>query len=194
MKVNFKELLGELYSDEIAGVLEPLESMLINNTNNTYIPKERFDQVNTQRKNFESELEKIRLAKLTDEEKAAEANAKMLEANKALQSELNLAKISKLFADSGIKEYESILKGVVTDDFEKSEALANSILTTMKLNVDERDKEIEKLKVGGTPKPDGIGGSGADQIRTNYTYTELAELKAKDPAKYEQIITIKDKK
>lgn len=191
MKVNFKELLGEKYTDEIASVLEPLESSLINNSGGQFIPKARFDQVNESKKLAELELEKLKNANLSDEEKRARDLEVMLNENKAIKSELNAAKIGKLFADSGIKNYDSIVKNITSEDFEKSEALAIGLIDTFKNNLGERDKEIERLKLTGTPKPDGAGTP--DPIKTDYTYTELAEIKSKDEAKYKQIMAIRKK-
>lgn len=188
MKVNFKELLGELYTDEIANVLDPVESKLVDITKGGYIPKDRFDTVNEAKKVAEAELEKVKLNSLTEEDRIAKISADKEQELATLKTELNYNKLGKLFADSGIKGYEDILKNVVNEDFEKSEILANSILGTLQANVSDRDKEIEKLKISITPKPVKEDTGGGGKVKENYSFTELAELKVTDPQKYDEVI------
>lgn len=183
--VDFKVLLGDKYTDELASVLEGISGQLLPN-DGSYIPKTRFDQVNTNLKKAQDELEAIRLSKLSDEEKNAElirnAEAKV----KEYTIKSNKLEVEKVFVNSGIKDYETYIDSIVGDNLENSLAVAKNIAKTVTDSLAEKNAEIEKLKLQGTPQPQGNGGNPQGGEKLNYT--QLAELKATNPAAYEAYV------
>lgn len=183
--MNFKELLGEKYTDEIASVLEGIKDKLLIN-DGTYIPKTRFDQVNQKLKETQEETEKIRKSKMSDEEKNAEALANAEKTVREYTLKSNKLEVEKVFVSAGIKDYGTYIDNIVGENLEASLGVAKAITKTVQDSLAEKNAELEKLKLSGTPQP--RGGEDNPSPNKNLSYTELAKLKAQDPAAYEQYV------
>lgn len=190
MKIDFKALLGEKYTDEIASVLDGISDKLLPN-DGTYIPKTRFEQVNERLKVAQDEAEKIRLSKLSDEEKNAEQLAKAELTIKEFTRKSNKLEVEKVFVNAGIKEYNSYIDNIVGEDLETSLAVANGIAKTVVDTLAEKNAEIEKLKLMSTPQPKSVDGN--KKVNEKLNYTQLAQLKATDPAAYEAYVAAQPK-
>ena len=183
--LDLKELLGEKYTDEVASVLDGIRDKLLIN-DGSYIPKTRFDQVNLKLKEAQEEAEKVRLSKLSGEEKNAEvlANAEKTIRDYTIKS--NRLEVEKVFVNAGIKDYGSYIDNIVGENLESSLGVAKAISKTVLDSLAEKNAQIEKLKLEGTPQPNL--GSGGGKTFEKLSYTQLADLKAKDPAAYDTYI------
>lgn len=185
MAVDFKKLLGEKYTDEIASVLGELESKLLVN-DGTYIPKTRFDEVNSKLKGLETQFEAQRVESLTADEKLTQAlkNAELKADEYLIKS--NKLDVEKIFVAQGIKDYEGFIDDIVGKDKETSIKVAERIVASVKNAVATTSSELEKLKLINTPKPDISSKTTGTGDKLNWT--ELANLKASDPKAYETYI------
>lgn len=186
MKIDFKALLGEKYTDEIAIVLDGISEKLLPN-DGSYIPKIRFDQVNEKLKAAQEEAEKVRVSKLSEDEKNAEKIAKADATIKEFTIKSNKLEVEKVFVNAGIKDYAAYIDNIVGENLETSLSVAKSIAKTVTDSLTEKNAEIEKLKLLGTPQPP-VGGSGEPKKPNKLNYTELAELKANNPTAYDAYI------
>lgn len=184
--MNFKELLGEKYTDEIASVLEGIKDKLLIN-DGTYIPKTRFDQVNQKLKEAQEEAEKVRMSKMSEEEKNAEALAKAEQTIREYTLKSNKLEVEKVFVEAGIKDYSAYIDSIVGENLEASLNVAKAIAKTVQDSLAEKNAELEKLRLSVTPQPKTDGDGGLDKNK-KLSYTEQALLKAKDPAAYEQYV------
>lgn len=186
MKIDFKALLGDKYTDEIASVLDGISEKLLPN-DGSYIPKVRFDQVNEKLKAAQDEAEKVRVSKLSDDEKNAEKLAKADATIKEFTIKSNRLEVEKVFINSGIKDYAAYIDNIVSENLETSLAVAKNIAKTVTDSLAEKNAEIEKLKLQGTPQPPVVG-NGDPKKPEKLNYTQLAELKASDPTAYDAYI------
>lgn len=190
MAVNFRDLLGEKYTDEVASVLDGIKDKLLIN-DGSYIPKSRFDQVNEKLKLVQDEAERVRVSKLSDDEKNAEKIAEAEATIKEFTIKSNKLEVEKVFINSGIKDYNSYIDSIVGENLEASLAVAKNIAKTVTDSLAEKNAEIEKLKLQGTPQPPTAGGGEPKPEKLNYT--QLAELKANNPTAYEAYIQTQEK-
>lgn len=183
--LKLKELLGDKYTDELASVLEGVKDKLLVN-DGSYIPKSRFDQVNQKLKEAQEEAEKVRMSKLSEEEKNAEVLANAEKTIKDYTIKSNRLEVEKVFVGAGIKDYDSYIDSIVTENLEASLGVAKAISKTVLDSLAEKNAQIEKLKLEVTPQPKT--GNPNDKVESKLNYTQLAELKSKDPAAYQTYI------
>lgn len=181
----FKEKLGDKWNDEFADVLDGISKDFLPN-DGSYVPKDRFDQVNNAKKEALAELQKIKLEHMTDEEKKKALEEQYQTKLKELQAKVNKSEVEKVFAEAGMKDYDRFLDNIVSDDLDSSLEMAKSIAETFKENTAAMQKELEMLKLKSTPSPNQQieNGNGFKKL----TYTEQTKLYNTDKEAYEKYI------
>lgn len=174
---TLKEILGEeLYKQVNAALLEDGEHVVLidSRKESSFIPKERFDEVNTQKKTFKEQNADL-LKQIEGLQEAAKGNEKLtadLEAMKAKVKESDekvkqaeteaQAKVTQAKVDAAL---EVILKTTKVKDSE----VFNLLLKKDLIKVDEKTGEVtglsEQVEALKTSKPfifeeDGAGGAG----------------------------------
>lgn len=186
MAVDFKTLLGDNYTDELASVLGGIEGKLLLN-DGSYIPKTRFDEVNTKLRSLETQVDKERENNLTAEERLAEAISQAEDKANQYLIKSNKLEVEKVFVKAGINDYETYIDNIVGKDKEASLQIAEKIVGSVQKALATTTAELEKLKLTQTPKPQSGGHTDVKNEKLNWT--ELSELKVSDPEAYDHYVS-----
>ena len=131
---------------------------------------------------LKSEYDTFKQSKMTDEEKQAEQARLQLEENQKIKTRLNEMTAKNIFAESGFKkeDYEGLLSSVVSEDEEKTKALAQTICNTMLKQKAEVEKAVKDKLVKGTKTPpagtDNGSGTESDIEKYKKLYAEAQKI------------------
>lgn len=148
-------------------------------------------------KNVETELETLKTANLTAEEKAAKA-IKDAEAQKAKYARMqNTLKAKEVLIAAGLVEddFKDFIDGIVSDDENRTVTLAKSLATVVKNKSDAAAQQKEQELLKDTPKPPSNAGGGSKfEAMTKdkffaLPYTEMLEYKAQNPETAETFLS-----
>lgn len=146
---KIKELVG---SEEVA---KQVQSAL----GEFMIPKTEYAKQRDKSKELETLLEQSKLATMNEQEKFQHETAKLQATQKELASKLNRVDAERVFIQAGLsaEDYGMLLEQTVSDDKDKTLALANgfvSVLTKQKDFVANKTKEDLMNKVVTPPNPE----------------------------------------
>ncbi len=124
---------------------------------------------------LKSEYDTFKQSKMTDEEKQAEQARLQLEENQKIKTRLNEMTAKNIFAESGFKkeDYEGLLSSVVSEDEEKTKALAQTICNTMLKQKAEVEKAVKDKLVKGTKTPPAGTDNGSEAESDLEKYKKL---------------------
>ena len=172
------------------------------------VPKEKYNDLSDKFKNesvsrssAEEELENLKTAATELDTKNAEIKKleKLIkEQGETIKSQImksNKAQAKSILKDAGVadKDMDGLLENIVTDDEEKTIALANSFANVLKVNVSNAKEiaESEDLKKMGNPniKNDNEGKKAITKDDFNkMTFAEKKELYFKDKDLYDKLV------
>ncbi len=196
-----KELLGELFTDEIKAKLEGKELVLKSDQENM-IPKDRFDKVNNEKKEYKAKVEQYQ-KEITDLSKGNESledikakleaktnelteyqtnietqqlNSKKTEAITSKLSEMNAIDPKLL-----VKEFD-----LSTISFDDNGGLVGVKETFDRIQTDYK-QQFGKVSTQTPPPADGQGGSVSKEAFSKLSYSDRVALKTDNPVAYEQL-------
>lgn len=189
--MNLKELLGEEFREDltVAEVLEITSKMnLADLEKGDYVSLKKFKDkeaelttLKTDKTNLAKELEEIKRQGLGEVERLKLDLQEKEKSIKSIQLETNKAKITSMFVAKGLTEsdYSGYIDQIVSDEFEKSEKLANGIIATIDNKLKESnakilDYEMKLTGKGGQTQNDPsldnkLGSKYAKEINAKYS-------------------------
>lgn len=197
--MEIKDLLGELYTDEIANKLKDAKFVDLND--GQYISKAKYEG---EKKDLIDKYNALNAEKVKAEEdyKKSQMSAEEIKAKELadIQNELKMNRIERnemevrsLFAQAGIAEedYKDMLPTIVSENKEETKTMANSVISMLnkqKASVEQRVKE-EMLKNTPYP-PTGNSDNGAvtKEQFDKFTAQEMREFKESNPELFAQYI------
>jgi hypothetical protein len=188
--MNLKELLGDQFREDltVAEVLEITSKMnLVDLEKGEYVSLKKFQDrekelqtLKADKTTLAKQLEEIKTEGLTEVEKLKLALQEKDTAIKQVQLDNNKAKVVNMFTAKGLTEteYADYIDQIVSEDFEKSQKLANGIISTIDNKLKETNAKILDLETkltgkGGEPKGNdnlegAIGSKAAQEINAKY--------------------------
>lgn len=188
--MNLKELLGDQFREDltVAEVLEITSKMnLVDLEKGEYVSLKKFQDrekelqtLKADKTTLSKQLEEIKTEGLTEVEKLKLALQEKDNAIKQVQLDNNKAKVVNMFTAKGLTEaeYADYIDQIVSEDFEKSQKLANGIISTIENKLKESNAKILDLETkltgkGGEPKGNdnlegAIGSKAAKEINAKY--------------------------
>lgn len=188
--MNLKELLGDQFREDltVAEVLEITSKMnLVDLEKGEYVSLKKFQDrekelqtLKADKTTLSKQLEEIKTEGLTEVEKLKLALQEKDNAIKQVQLDNNKAKVVNMFTAKGLTEteYADYIDQIVSEDFEKSQKLANGIISTIDNKLKETNAKILDLETkltgkGGEPKGNdnlegAIGSKAAQEINAKY--------------------------
>ncbi len=188
--MNLKELLGDQFREDltVAEVLEITSKMnLVDLEKGEYVSLKKFQDrekelqtLKADKTTLAKQLEEIKTEGLTEVEKLKLALQEKDNAIKQVQLDNNKAKVVNMFTAKGFTEaeYADYIDQIVSEDFEKSQKLANGIISTIDNKLKETNAKILDLETkltgkGGEPKGNdnlegAIGSKAAQEINAKY--------------------------
>lgn len=188
--MNLKELLGDQFREDltVAEVLEITSKMnLVDLEKGEYVSLKKFQDrekelqtLKADKTTLAKQLEEIKTEGLTEVEKLKLALQEKETAIKQVQLDNNKAKVVNMFTAKGLTEteYADYIDQIVSEDFEKSQKLANGIISTIDNKLKETNAKILDLETkltgkGGEPKGNdnlegAIGSKAAQEINAKY--------------------------
>lgn len=188
--MNLKELLGDQFREDltVAEVLEITSKMnLVDLEKGEYVSLKKFQDrekelqtLKADKTTLAKQLEEIKTEGLTEVEKLKLALQEKDNAIKQVQLDNNKAKVVNMFTAKGFTEaeYADYIDQIVSEDFEKSQKLANGIISTIDNKLKETNAKILDLETkltgkGGEPKGNdnlegALGSKAAQEINAKY--------------------------
>lgn len=188
--MNLKELLGDQFREDltVAEGLEITSKMnLVDLEKGEYVSLKKFQDrekelqtLKADKTTLAKQLEEIKTEGLTEVEKLKLALQEKDNAIKQVQLDNNKAKVVNMFTAKGLTEaeYADYIDQIVSEDFEKSQKLANGIISTIDNKLKETNAKILDLETkltgkGGEPKGNdnlegAIGSKAAQEINAKY--------------------------
>ena len=188
--MNLKELLGDQFREDLTveEVLEITSKMnLVDLEKGEYVSLKKFQDrekelqtLKADKTTLAKQLEEIKTEGLTEVEKLKLALQEKDTAIKQVQLDNNKAKVVNMFTAKGLTEteYADYIDQIVSEDFEKSQKLANGIISTIDNKLKETNAKILDLETkltgkGGEPKGNdnlegAIGSKAAQEINAKY--------------------------
>lgn len=183
--MELKDLLGENYKDGIT--IDEINAALASKkladlSTGDYVSKAKFTKAESDYNAMKKELDELKAANMTDEQKRQAEQDKIL--NEIKEKDEKIAKFEKK---------EQILKsGFTTDECEQIMSSDNQVEAYSKImqaRVDDAVKKAEAkvIKAGSTLPNDGKGKS-EDYDINNYSMEEMNKMQIDNPEKYKKII------
>lgn len=188
--MNLKELLGDQFREDltVTEVLEITSKMnLVDLEKGDYVSLKKFQDrekelqtLKADKSTLAKQLEEIKTEGLSEVEKLKLALQEKDTAIKQVQLDNNKAKVVNMFTAKGLTEaeYADYIDQIVSEDFEKSQKLANGIISTIDNKLKETNAKILDLETkltgkGGEPKGNdnlegSIGSNAAKEINAKY--------------------------
>lgn len=188
--MNLKELLGDQFREDltVTEVLEITSKMnLVDLEKGDYVSLKKFQDrekelqtLKAEKSTLAKQLEEIKTEGLSEVEKLKLALQEKDTAIKQVQLDNNKAKVVNMFTAKGLTEaeYADYIDQIVSEDFEKSQKLANGIISTIDNKLKETNAKILDLETkltgkGGEPKGNdnlegAIGSKAAQEINAKY--------------------------
>lgn len=188
--MNLKELLGDQFREDltVTEVLEITSKMnLVDLEKGDYVSLKKFQDrekelqtLKADKSTLAKQLEEIKTEGLSEVEKLKLALQEKDTAIKQVQLDNNKAKVVNMFTAKGLTEaeYADYIDQIVSEDFEKSQKLANGIISTIDNKLKETNAKILDLETkltgkGGEPKGNdnlegAIGSKAAQEINAKY--------------------------
>lgn len=188
--MNLKELLGDQFREDltVTEVLEITSKMnLVDLEKGEYVSLKKFQDrekelqtLKADKSTLAKQLEEIKTEGLSEVEKLKLALQEKDAAIKQVQLDNNKAKVVNMFTAKGLTEaeYADYIDQIVSEDFEKSQKLANGIISTIDNKLKETNAKILDLETkltgkGGEPKGNdnlegSIGSNAAKEINAKY--------------------------
>lgn len=188
--MNLKELLGDQFREDltVTEVLEITSKMnLVDLEKGDYVSLKKFQDrekelqtLKADKSTLAKQLEEIKTEGLSEVEKLKLALQEKDAAIKQVQLDNNKAKVVNMFTAKGLTEaeYADYIDQIVSEDFEKSQKLANGIISTIDNKLKETNAKILDLETkltgkGGEPKGNdnlegSIGSNAAKEINAKY--------------------------
>lgn len=185
---DLKTLLGDDYKDGIS--VEEIAKAL---ENKSFIDKKAFDKTASELSELKKEKKKLEEAGMSAEEKVKAAVEAAAAKEREYSIKSNRIEVEKIFLKGGLAEndYSNFLDDVVSENLEKSKAVATAIADTIqaKIKAAEQAVKAELLKNTPTPPP-GDGGTAMTKEKFDkMTTKEQMEYIKNNPNWKEQIKT-----
>lgn len=143
-------------------------------------------------KPFEAELEQLKNASLTEQEKLQKQLEKAAEAEKNFRKLTNRVTAEKIFVSAGLTEadYSELLESIVSDDAELTTKTANSFVNLLKAQKEATEKAIKEELMRNNPKPPAGTAGGTGEITKEQfdamNYSERLKLFNEQPEIYKK--------
>lgn len=143
-------------------------------------------------KPFEAELEQLKNASLTEQEKLQKQLEKAAEAEKNFRKLTNRVTAEKIFVSAGLTEadYSELLESIVSDDAELTTKTANSFVNLLKAQKEATEKAIKEELMRNNPKPPAGTAGGTGEITKEQfdamNYSERLKLFNEQPEIYKE--------
>lgn len=174
--MDIKGLLGDAYKegmsvDEINAALADKE-FVDSSTLPKSISKDLFDKKVSELAKIKKDYEKLKESSMTAEEKQQKAIEDAENARRDYAIKSTKLDVEKIFVESGLThdDYDSIMDSIVSEDSEKSTALAKSFAAVIERQKAEAVKSVKTEILKKAPNPPA--GSG----NTDMTLTEFRKL------------------
>lgn len=185
--MNLKDLLGSDYKDGMTA--EEISAAL---SNKNFVSKETFDKTASDLAGYKREIETLKGANQTAEQKLDEALAKAEKQAREYTARINSLEVEQILSAGGLKreEYSDILGKIVSEDAEKSRGIAESVVAAIKAQVSAREQALRAELLDGSPKPSGKASKSdlTKELFEKMSLTEKMKLKAENPDVYSKMI------
>jgi len=157
--------ISEPSDEQITGLINPVKAEIDTERAKSEKYKTDADKV----ADLEKELEILKTQGLSDVEKAMKQAEKIQK--EAEDAKLDFTRkstkveVEKLLIGGGLKteDYESFIDGIISDDLERSTALANKLVETIAKQKEGAASQKEQELMNKTKTPDGKGGSDGEE-------------------------------
>lgn len=114
---------------------------------------------------IETEYNKLKDADLTDAEKIQKALQDAEAVKLDFTKKANRLEVEKILVAAGLSEedYKDVIDGLVSEDAEKSKALATNLASMLSKQKEAAVQKTKEELMDGTQTPGGDGGSGDDE-------------------------------
>lgn len=160
------EEITNVLNDESLTTIEERVSKISGIIGTNTIPKEKYDNLNTQFKEekgkvsaLASEFEDFKKSKMTEDEKAQADIEALNSEKKQVAIERSSLAVEKILLQNGIEitednaDLKNTLNNIISEDMDKSVALANSFVALIKQTKDTTEKETKTNILKDTPTP-----------------------------------------
>ena len=154
------------------GIEEPTDEQITNYLNQvngeTKKEKDKADKYKSDAEKaaeLQKKVDELEQQGMTDAEKATKALEDAQKQIAELRRSNVESEVKAILNKSGLSEenYSGFIAGLVTDDLEKSKAMAESLVKTMSANAENAVKQHDKDDLNNTGTPDGGKGDGEDE-------------------------------
>lgn len=171
-----KNAIEQVLNDETYATNEERVDAIAKELAKLVIPKDKYNEVSnrlqkteTDYASIQAELDDLKKANMTDQEKMEEERKQIEESRKSNAREKSELAVQKLLLKNGIDvtdddtELKETLSNIVSEDYDKSIKLANSFINILNKTKDTTKVETTNKLLNDTPKPIG-GTDGATNI------------------------------
>ena len=171
-----KNAIEQVLNDETYATNEERVDAIAKELAKLVIPKDKYNEVSnrlqkteTDYASIQAELDDLKKANMTDQEKMEEERKQIEESRKSNAREKSELAVLKLLLKNGIDvtdddtELKETLSNIVSEDYDKSIKLANSFINILNKTKDTTKVETTNKLLNDTPKPIG-GTDGATNI------------------------------
>lgn len=179
--MNLKELLGDAYKEGMT--FEEIEAALADkelvdpSTLPKSVSKEVFDKTASELSKVKKELQALKEASMTAEEKVQEELNKAQDLQKTYAKELAKLKAKEIFVEAGLieKDYASLLDAVVSEDEEVTTTRAKAMVAVINAQKQAVEQAVKAELLKGTPKPPAGGGGSIGKVDYEKEIAEARE-------------------
>ncbi len=188
------ELLGDAYKkgmtiDEINTAIADLD-FIDKNALPESVPKSQFDAKLTELGKVKRELAALKSQSKTDDQKLKDALEDAERAKSDYLKKTVRLSVEKVFVGAGLseKDYKGFIDGIVTEDEDRSIALANKVVDMVTAQKTAVETAVRKELRGKLPDPPAGGdGTVSKEDFDKMSLTEKMKFKAENPEQYNQI-------
>lgn len=146
-----KAIFTEATDEQISAILDANGSDITKAKREISKLQEEVDRL----KPFETELEKLKTASMTEQEKLQKQLEAAEKAEKLFKKQTNKVAAEKLFVAAGLKDedYSELLESIVTDDAEHTTKTATLFVGILKSQKEATEKAIKEHLMRDNPRP-----------------------------------------
>lgn len=155
------------------------------------------DEISTYKNDItvkDAELDKIKTAQLSDEERTKKALEDAEKLRKEATVDRNKIHAEKILSKSGMtdEDIEDIIDGIVSEDLEETKKMATKIANVMTKQIEVTEKKVKDKLLEDTPKPSDGNTGGTKKVTQEefdkMTFSQQIEFKEKNPELYKKFI------
>lgn len=174
------------------GIQEPTEEQITNYLNqiNGETKKEKdraekYKEKADKADELQGRVDELEQKGMTESEKSAKALEDAQKEIASLKQSNVASEVKAILNGAGLKEedYKDFLPGLVTDDVERSKAMAESLVKTLSANAENAVKQSQKDDLDNTRTPDGGTGNKDDEKSEAEKFAEEYGKSAGESAK-----------